>query len=112
MTAGAQALRGVAAAEAELGSAPAVRYWLNGVEHLTGCRLVVGADGRDSTVRRRAGIPLHAIEPRLLIAGLLIEKALHTPYVSFAENLFNDAAVALPTPMEEAIPCETGCAPG
>ena len=28
-------------------------------------------------------------------AGLLIEKALHTPYVSFAENLFNDAAVAL-----------------
>jgi 2-polyprenyl-6-methoxyphenol hydroxylase-like FAD-dependent oxidoreductase len=40
-------------------------------------------------------------------AGLLIEKTLHTPYVSFAENLFNDAAVALPTPMEEAIPCET-----
>ena len=34
-------------------------------------------------------------------AGLLIEKALHTPYVSFAENLFNDAAVALPTPIEE-----------
>jgi 2-polyprenyl-6-methoxyphenol hydroxylase-like FAD-dependent oxidoreductase len=40
-------------------------------------------------------------------AGLLIEKALHTPYVSFSSNLFNDAAVALPTPMDATIPCET-----
>jgi 2-polyprenyl-6-methoxyphenol hydroxylase-like FAD-dependent oxidoreductase len=40
-------------------------------------------------------------------ASLLIEKALHTPWVSFAENLFNDAAVALPTPMDASIPCET-----
>ncbi|MBS0366824.1 MAG: tryptophan 7-halogenase [Proteobacteria bacterium] len=40
-------------------------------------------------------------------AALLIEKALHTPYVSFAGNLFNDAAVALPTPMDDRVPCET-----
>jgi tryptophan 6-halogenase len=40
-------------------------------------------------------------------AGLLIDKALHTPYVSFSGNLFNDAAVALPTPIEGAIPSET-----
>jgi glycine/D-amino acid oxidase-like deaminating enzyme len=40
-------------------------------------------------------------------AGLLIDKALHTPFVSFASNLFNDAAVALPTPIEERIPSET-----
>jgi hypothetical protein len=33
-------------------------------------------------------------------ASLLIGKALKTPYVSFAENLFNDAAVALPSPVE------------
>jgi tryptophan 6-halogenase len=39
--------------------------------------------------------------------GLLIDKALHTPYVSFASNLFNDAAVALPTPIGESIPSET-----
>ena len=39
--------------------------------------------------------------------GLLIQKALATPYVSFADNLFNDAAVAMPTPMEDAIPSET-----
>lgn len=40
-------------------------------------------------------------------AGLLIEKALHTPFVSFAGNLFNDAAVAIPSPIEAAIPSET-----
>jgi tryptophan 6-halogenase len=40
-------------------------------------------------------------------AGLLIDKALHTPFVSFANNLFNDAAVALPTPIEGPIPSET-----
>jgi hypothetical protein len=40
-------------------------------------------------------------------AGLLIDKALHTPYVSYANNLFNDAAVAMPSPIDGAIPCET-----
>src|SRR3954469_24556034 len=39
--------------------------------------------------------------------GLLIQQALKTPYTSYAENLFNDAAVAIPTPIEEDIPCET-----
>ena len=70
---GARVLRGIAGAETKLGGGPTVRYWLNGVEHVAECRLVVGADGRDSAVRRRAGIPLHATEPRLLGAGLLIE---------------------------------------
>lgn len=40
-------------------------------------------------------------------SGLLIDKALRTPWVSFGENLFNDAAVALPTPLDDSIPCET-----
>ena len=40
-------------------------------------------------------------------AGLLIDKALRTPFVSFASNLFNDAAVALPTPIGDSIPSET-----
>ncbi len=40
-------------------------------------------------------------------AGLLIREALKTPFVSFAENLFNDAAVAMPTPIESKIPSET-----
>ena len=40
-------------------------------------------------------------------AGLLINQALKTPFVSFSENLFNDAAVAMPTPIGKTIPSET-----
>jgi tryptophan 6-halogenase len=40
-------------------------------------------------------------------AGLLITQALKTPFVSFAENLFNDAAIAMPTPIGDAVPSET-----
>ena len=40
-------------------------------------------------------------------AGLLIQQTLKTPYVSFANNLFNDAAVAMPTPIGDDIPPQT-----
>src|SRR5262245_39282772 len=65
--AGAQILRGVENAKAELGRAPIVRYSLNEIVYAARCRLVVGADGRESRVRRQAGIALHATQPRLLM---------------------------------------------
>jgi tryptophan 6-halogenase len=40
-------------------------------------------------------------------AGLLIDQALKTPFVSFSSNLFNDAAVAIPSSIPESIPSET-----
>jgi 2-polyprenyl-6-methoxyphenol hydroxylase-like FAD-dependent oxidoreductase len=40
-------------------------------------------------------------------ASLLIGKALSTPFVSFSSNLFNDAAIAMPTPMDEFVPSQT-----
>ena len=40
-------------------------------------------------------------------AGLLIDQALKTPFVSFSENLFNDAAIAIPTPIGASLPSET-----
>ncbi len=40
-------------------------------------------------------------------ASLLTVQALGTPFVSFSSNLFNDAAVALPTPMDTYIPSKT-----
>jgi 2-polyprenyl-6-methoxyphenol hydroxylase-like FAD-dependent oxidoreductase len=40
-------------------------------------------------------------------AGLLITQALKTPFVSFTENLFNDAAIAMPTPIGNTVPSET-----
>ena len=67
--AGAQVLQGIENTETELGHGPTVRYSLNGAEHAARCRLVIGADGRESAVRRRAGITLHATEPRLSMAG-------------------------------------------
>lgn len=41
--------------------------------------------------------------------GLLINEALGEPFVSFEDNLFNDRAIALPTPLDETadLPCET-----
>jgi tryptophan 6-halogenase len=40
-------------------------------------------------------------------AGLLITQAMKTPFISFAENLFNDAAIAMPTPIGDTVPSET-----
>ena len=72
--AGAQVLRGVEAVDVEFGRSPTVRYRWGGAAHGVRGRLVVGADGRESAMRRRAGIPLHATEPRLLGAGLLVHE--------------------------------------
>jgi len=71
--AGAPVRRGVSDVDVQLGSVPTVRYRVDGAEHTGRCRLVIGADGRESVVRRRTGIALHATEPRLLMAGLLVE---------------------------------------
>lgn len=74
VAAGASVRRGISDVDVHLGSAPTVRYRVDGgAEHTDRCRVVIGADGRESGVRRRAGIPLHATEPRLLMAGLLVE---------------------------------------
>jgi len=81
-----------------------VRYLTRHVTHAN-----LAPDGSIASVSTTEG---ETIEADLFVdcsgfAGLLIEKALHTPWISFAENLFNDAAVAMPTPMDESIPCET-----
>jgi len=39
--------------------------------------------------------------------GMLIQKTLGTPFISFADNLFNDSAVAMPTPLGGSIPSQT-----
>jgi 2-polyprenyl-6-methoxyphenol hydroxylase-like FAD-dependent oxidoreductase len=81
-----------------------VRYQSCHVTHAT-----LSADGAIESVSTQEG---ETIAADLFVdcsgfAGLLIDKALHTPFVSFASNLFNDAAVALPTPIDAAIPSET-----
>jgi glycine/D-amino acid oxidase-like deaminating enzyme len=40
-------------------------------------------------------------------AGFLIQKTLGTPFITFKNNLYNDSAIAIPTPMGDSIPSQT-----
>jgi len=40
-------------------------------------------------------------------ASLMIGKALQTPFIGYSDNLFNDAAIAMPTPLEGPIESQT-----
>ncbi len=71
--AGACVVRGVGDVVVTPGAAPAITYDLDDVEHHVRCRLVAGADGRNSSVRRQVGIPLHETTPRIAGAGLLVD---------------------------------------
>src|SRR5262249_50253969 len=52
---------------------PSVRYVLGGRAHVARCGLIVGADGRQSMVRRQAHVQLLGTPPQLFGAGLLVE---------------------------------------
>jgi 2-polyprenyl-6-methoxyphenol hydroxylase-like FAD-dependent oxidoreductase len=68
---GVELLRGVGDVSVVAGPSPSVRYELDDVEHEVRCRLVVGADGRASSVRRQLGLALHKTEPRTWGSGML-----------------------------------------
>jgi 2-polyprenyl-6-methoxyphenol hydroxylase-like FAD-dependent oxidoreductase len=72
---GATVLRGIDDPRVELGRVPEVSYLRQGERHVARGRLVVGADGRGSQVRRQLGIELHRDPPHHLFAGMLIEGA-------------------------------------
>lgn len=71
--AGATVLRGVRNVLVTSEPSPTVRYQHDDVDHEVTCRLVVGADGRQSTVRRQLGIRLMQTTPRTLGGGLLVD---------------------------------------
>jgi len=71
--------RGVSAIRIEAGSLPAVTYRDGAGEHTLSTRLIVGADGRDSAVRRQLGIEHHEDDAHHLFAGLLVDGALDWP---------------------------------
>jgi 2-polyprenyl-6-methoxyphenol hydroxylase-like FAD-dependent oxidoreductase len=71
--AGAQVVRGVADVRIAGGSSPRVSYACGDAVVEVDAGLVIGADGRGSTVRRQAGITLQRQEPVSYIAGLLVE---------------------------------------
>lgn len=71
--AGAEALRGVTVGEIVLGEAPSVSFVHEGTERVARAPLVVGAEGRQSAVRRAAGLTLHQDKPHHWFAGLLVD---------------------------------------
>src|SRR6266542_1108870 len=75
--------------------------------HVTGVQL--NERGEIASLSTQEGEPIRAdfFVDCTGFAGLLIQKALDTPFVSFSNNLFNDAAIALPSPIDDVIPSQT-----
>ncbi|MBI5949016.1 MAG: FAD-dependent monooxygenase [Chloroflexi bacterium] len=72
---GATVLRGVTDVKVHLGAAPSVSYVHEGATHDAACRLIVGADGRNSAVRPQTTIALHRDPAHHLFSGMLVEGA-------------------------------------
>jgi len=70
--AGARVLRGVQDVLVRAGASPEVTYTHQGETHTVRCRLVAGADGRQSTVRKQLGLTLQETEARSVGTGLLV----------------------------------------
>jgi 2-polyprenyl-6-methoxyphenol hydroxylase-like FAD-dependent oxidoreductase len=87
---GANVLRGVEGIRVNPGADPSATYTLDGQTTTLKCRLVVGADGRNSTVRQQAGIELHYAEQTNLIVGLLVDNAPQWPQDTFALGVEGD----------------------
>ena len=71
--AGATVLRGVGDVEVVPGARPTLRYELDDLMTTVSAGLVVGADGRTSSVRRQLGMTLHDTGPRTLAGGMLVD---------------------------------------
>jgi len=69
---GAEIVRGVGDLSVVGGSNPSIRYRRGDAAHEVRCRLVVGADGRASSVRRQLGIHLEESRPRTMLGGMLV----------------------------------------
>jgi 2-polyprenyl-6-methoxyphenol hydroxylase-like FAD-dependent oxidoreductase len=71
--AGARSLRGVEQVKVTPGESPVVSYVHGGSEHQARPRLVVAADGRESSTRRQLGVELEKTDPRIFLAGMLVD---------------------------------------
>ena len=71
--AGAVVVRGAGARQVHGGSSPAVTFEKDAATHVARSRLVVGADGRNSLVRRLGGFVLSRDPQERLLAGVLLE---------------------------------------
>jgi len=86
---GAELVRGVGEVRVQAGARPSVTY-LNGSEMQVRPRLVIGADGRASTVRKQSGIHIDKAPASHVIAGLLVEGASRWPDDQFSIGVEGD----------------------
>lgn len=86
---GAERVCGVTEVRVRPGTRPSVAY-RNGTEMQVRPRLVIGADGRTSTVRRQSGIHLKKAPATHLVAGLLAEGASRWPADQFSIGVEGD----------------------
>jgi 2-polyprenyl-6-methoxyphenol hydroxylase-like FAD-dependent oxidoreductase len=70
---GAAVLRGVKDVAVTAGEPPSIRFQHDGHTIFWRPRMIVGADGRNSTVRRQLGFTMLHDEPHNLIGGMLID---------------------------------------
>jgi len=75
---GAELVRGAADVQVQTGKRPSITF-LNGTQREVRPRLIIGADGRTSTVRRQSGIHLNKAPATHVVAGLLVEGASRWP---------------------------------
>jgi len=75
---GAELVCGVADVRVQTGKRPSITFH-NGIPREVRPRLIIGADGRASTVRRQSGIHINKAPASHVIAGLLVEGASRWP---------------------------------
>jgi 2-polyprenyl-6-methoxyphenol hydroxylase-like FAD-dependent oxidoreductase len=71
--AGAKVRRGVRVNDVRPGAPASVSLWQNGSAETLRARLVVGADGRESAVRRRVGFESRHDPKRAVVCGVLVD---------------------------------------
>ena len=86
---------GVTEVRVQAGTRPSVTY-LNGTEMQLRPRLIIGADGRTSTVRQQSGIHINKAPASHVIAGLLVERASRWPADQFSIGVKETLGLCLP----------------
>jgi menaquinone-9 beta-reductase len=89
MHSGAELVRGVTEVRVQTGRRPSVTFH-NGAPREVRPRLIIGADGRTSTVRRQSGIPVNRAPATHVVAGLLVEGASRWPEDRYAIGVERD----------------------
>jgi menaquinone-9 beta-reductase len=86
---GAELVCGVAEVRVQTGKRPSITF-CNGTKTEVRPRLIIGADGRTSTVRKQAGIHISKAPATHVVAGLLVEGASRWPRDQYAIGVERD----------------------